>query len=189
MTPKQKRLTSDIAELSKLFRLDVSEAVSAKSGVWRTTYLETIKRYMIRGQIVHWYTFADEMLACRIAWYFFGKSKTFGELWRTKRFQRFNHYILDQLALLPKLRLADEIEEIPGPLRNDIERLNTLRNGMAHSFFPENRRAAKLTWKGQDIFSVPGAETMAADMSAIFKHLDAYAPRWGRIWKSAAKPT
>lgn len=181
LTSKQKRLVSELGELSKLFSVNIESACETKSSVWRTTYLETIKRQLVRGQIVHWYTFIDEMLACRIARYFFGKSKPFPTLWRTKRFQRFNHYILDQQSLLQKLRLAHAIKPVPKPLVNDIERLNSLRNSMAHSFFPENRRTANLSWKSHDMFSVVGATAMQSDMQTIFDHFYAEVPHAHRL--------
>jgi len=94
LTAKQKRLTSEIQQLCELFGIEVRRASSITKAIWRTTYLESVKRQLIRGLVIHWYTYTDEMLGCGIAWYFFGKRRSFPELWRTKRFQRLNHYIL-----------------------------------------------------------------------------------------------
>jgi hypothetical protein len=41
---------------------------------------------------------------------------------------------------------------LPTKIYKDLVALNELRNGLAHSFFPENRRV-KPGWKGADIFS------------------------------------
>ena len=168
LTKKQAALVFELSEIAQLFKMDVALAL-AQRGKWKSTYLEVIKRELVRGKIVHWYTYRDELLACRIARYFFGKSKRFQGLWRTKRFKRFNHYVLDQQALLQKLRFAREIKPVPREIVADIERLNSIRNGMAHSFFPENRRAAKLQWKGKDLFFLDGARAMSEDMRAIIE--------------------
>lgn len=181
LTTKQKRLLTELDQLSKLFSVDPAATRDIPSSFWRTTRLELIKRQVIRSQIIHWYTFTDELLACRIALHFFGKSRPLATLWRSKRFQRFNHYILDEQNLLQKLRLAHAIKPIPKPIAADINRLNSLRNGMAHSFFPENRRAHDLTWKSHDVFSIAGATAMNNDVQAIFDHFFpeipyAYAP-------------
>jgi len=70
---------------------------------------------------------------------------------------------------------------VPKPLVNDIERLNSLRNSMAHSFFPENRRTANLSWKSHDMFSVVGATAMQSDMQTIFDHFYAEVPHAHRL--------
>jgi len=75
------------------------------------------------------------------------------------------------------------IKAISRPIVENIERLNALRNGMAQSFLPENRRAAALSWKGQDMFSVAGSTAMSDDMALVFEHLDQYAPPSARVWK------
>lgn len=49
----------------------------------------------------------------------------------------------------------------------DINRLNTLRNAIAHAFFPENLRSSKPTWKGKDIFSIEGLRQFSEDIAKI----------------------
>jgi hypothetical protein len=115
-----------------------------------------------------WYTLIDEFLANRICRYFFGRKRSFPELWRTKRFQLFNHHVIEQLSLLEKHRLAKAIRSLPKPVSRDIEALNILRNGLAHSFFPENLKSAKPIWKGKDIFTLEGITQLDTDMQALF---------------------
>jgi len=55
----------------------------------------------------------DEFLNMIICWQYFGKRRPFPQLWRTKRFKSFNHFILDKLYLLQKLDLVRSIHEIP----------------------------------------------------------------------------
>ena len=57
-------------------------------------------------------------------------------MWRTKKFRIFVHHILDEVYLLPKLKIAGQIGEVPKEVRESIERVNALRNALAHSFFP-----------------------------------------------------
>jgi hypothetical protein len=49
-----------------------------------------------------------------------------------------------------------------------IQALNGLRNAMAHSFLPENKRdyrkTGMVTWKGKDIYKTEGIEQFNADM-------------------------
>ena len=56
----------------------------------------------------------------------------------------------------------------------DIERLNALRNGLAHAFFPENLKKSKPEWKGKKIFSLEGLRFFLDDMAKLdgyFLHL------------------
>ncbi len=141
--------------------------------------LVMVKHKLIRGQITMWYTLIDEFLANRICRYFFGVERSFPQLWRTTKFRRFNHFIVETLTLLEKLRLAREIKPIPKAICQDIERLNALRNGMAHSFFPENLRTLKPLWKGQDVFSIGGLRVLEADMNKV----TSYFFRRERMWQ------
>jgi hypothetical protein len=65
---------------------------------------------------------------------------------------------------MEKLRFVKSIRKLPKTVVSDVERLNTLRNGIAHAFFPENRRSAKPKWKGEHIFTLDGIEAFIHDM-------------------------
>ena len=133
----------------------------------RSPLLEVMKNKFVRGQIIIWYTLIDEFLNAEICHYYFGKKRSFPQLWRLKRFQLFNHFILEELYPLQKLRLVKAFRSVPKSISQIIEGLNALRNGLAHAFFPENLRKVKPTWKGKNIFSLQGAELFMADMEKV----------------------
>ena len=116
------------------------------------------------------YTLIDEFLNTRIAHFFFGRKKPFWKLWRTKRFRLFNYHVLEELSLLKKLQLVRAITPIPSAIRDDIERLNSLRNGIAHAFFPENLKKAKPVWKGENIFTLKGVRQFQDDMRKVIDY-------------------
>jgi len=99
--------------------------------------------------------------------YFFGAKADFIKLWKTQKFKNFNYYVVESLSLMEKLRFVKSTIKVPKGLAADIDRLNTLRNGIAHAFYPENLRSAKPTWKGKDIFSLAGIEAFVADMAQL----------------------
>lgn len=68
--------------------------------------------------------------------FFFGHKRSFIELWKTKLFKLFNYHVLEELSLMAKLRFVKSISKVPKSVAADIERLNALRNGLAHAFFP-----------------------------------------------------
>ncbi len=136
LTKKQKELINELDEITSLLTLDYQNFHKyEKEG--RTSYLEAAKDKIIRGQIIVWYTLVDELLNMELCHYFFGKKHSFIKLWKTKKFQNFNYYVLEELYLLQKLRFVKSIKKIPKSISNDIEKINYLRNGLTHSFFPK----------------------------------------------------
>ncbi len=116
------------------------------------------------------YTLIDEFLSVIICHYYFRKPKqefTFRGLWRTKKFQIFAHYFLDDTYLMKKMEIASGIKEIPSPIKSAIARINGVRNAIAHSFFPENRRRykaqKKVMYQGADIFGKEGVAKFLED--------------------------
>ena len=166
LTAKQRRLIHEIEQIADTFGLNYQDIRNYEREA-RTPVLEIMKNKLVRGQVILWYTLVDEFLNNKICQYYFGRKRGFPKLWKTKRFRRFNHYILEELYPLQKLRLVNAIRKVPKAIARDIEALNALRNGLAHAFFPENSRKSKPQWKGHNIFSFEGAERFQADMFAL----------------------
>ena len=146
LTKKQRALVEELRYLTSTLGLDPDEIVAGADPEARTTYLELAKDQIIRGAVILKYILMDEFLSAVICWHYFGKKRNFQQLWRTKRFKSFNYFILERLYLIQKLDLVRSIREIPKWVSSDLAALNELRNGIAHSFFPQNRRR-KPEWK------------------------------------------
>jgi hypothetical protein len=166
LTRKQKNLVKELRDLTSLLGLDF-EDIKLYRKKERTARLEVMKRHFIRGEVVHRYTLVDEELGVLLTYYFFGPKANFIRLWKTKRFKNFNYYVLEVLSFMEKLRFVKEIIPVPKRIAADIERLNNLRNGIAHSYFPENLRSARPTWKGKGIFSLDGLKAFQEDIYEI----------------------
>jgi hypothetical protein len=166
LTKKQRALVRELKEICAQFNFDYDN-VSAYDPKQRTIYLQAARDKFVRGQVIIWYTLVDEYLNNAMCRYYFGHKTSFPKLWRTKRFQIFNYHIIEELHLMQKLRHVRAFRLIPRAIVGDIERLNALRNGLAHAFFPENLRKSKPTWKGQDIFSLTGLNSLRADFGKI----------------------
>lgn len=167
LTRKQHHLIKELDELTILFGMDYHNINEYKDEA-KTPCLEVMKNKLVRSQVIISYTLVDEFLSNIICRFYFGKERSFQQLWRTKRFRIFNHYIIDNLYPLQKLDQVCEIISIPKPIANNIRALNDLRNGLVHSFFPENRRKSKPIWKGHSIFSIDGATHFQKDMQIIW---------------------
>jgi len=165
LTTKQRRLMKELDMVFSGLELDYWNA-ERWPPKWKSARLEVALRWVVRGEVVHQYMLVDELLACRLCWYFFGK-RPFPKLWRTDKFKLFNYHVIEELSLMPKLRFVKSISGVPKAIAADIERLNSLRNALAHSFFPENLKRYKPMWKGREIFSAAGFALFSEDMEKI----------------------
>lgn len=61
-----------------------------------------------------------------------------------------------------KLSVVDAIKSVPIDVSKAIRRVNDVRNDIAHTFFPENRRRyiadKHVTYRGSPLFSIEGLE-------------------------------
>jgi hypothetical protein len=162
----QRNLIKELDEIVELFGLNYRK-ISEIEKEARIPYIRLAKDQYIRSQVVMTYVVIDEFLGCAICNYFFGKKKGFMKLWRTKKFRNFNFYILEKLSLLNKLELAKIILMMPREIENAVRRVNDLRNGLAHSFFPENLRRNKPVYRNESIYSIKGLRLFEEDREKI----------------------
>jgi hypothetical protein len=153
----------------------------------RTTFLELMKDKLVRGEVISRYTLIDEFLTAIICNYYFRrqpKNQSFRRLWKTKQFKIFVHYIMDETHLLKKLAIVHAIEEVPRDVSSAIARINDVRNALAHSFFPENRRRyesdKKVMYLGLHIFTLEGVAAFQDDFQLADNYLmkRAYGVSW-----------
>ena len=97
-------------------------------------------------------------------------------MWNDKRFKHFIHYMLDEMYVLQKMRVVHSFTPIPSKFRDTIQRLNTLRNAIAHSLHPEARREhesdKKVLYRKRDIFSTEGMRVFVSDFDSLFHYLE-----------------
>lgn len=170
LTPKQKEMVKELDGIYRLIHMDYWN-IEEYPKEMRSGVLELQKRQAIVGEIVMEYTLVDEGLNDGICKYFFGSRESSIKLWRTKKFQNFNYYILEVLSLREKVRLVQSFDEIPANIAEYIDKLNALRNAVAHAFFPENlrgyRKWRKAIYRGKDIFTLEGIELFREDMGIV----------------------
>ena len=105
--------------------------------------MEVMKRELIRGEVIGQYTLIDDMLSTELCRYFL-PGKNLITQWTTKRFRRFNYYVIERLYLTQKLAFLKDVYVIPRRIASQIEEINALRNALAQAFFPENLRAYQM---------------------------------------------
>jgi hypothetical protein len=161
-------LLKELKEIAALTRVDYEDIDKYPPEV-RNTHLKIMKDQLVRSEVITAYVFIDEMLNRAICRYYFGRKneKDFKKMWRSNKFRHFNHYILEVLNPNEKLRLVKAIAVVPKHLAGNIESINALRNGLAHSLYPHQRRSQKPSYKGRDIFSVEGLRVFIEDMGEL----------------------
>jgi hypothetical protein len=170
LTQKEKGMVKELDDIYTVIAMDYWNIEKYPKEI-RTSVLELQRRQAIVGEIVTQYTLIDEGMSEEICKYFFGSSESSIQLWRTKKFQNFNYYILERLYVLQKLRLLGTFCEIPKNISQNVERLDALRNAVAHAFFPENlkdyKKWRKVVYKGKDIFTLEGIKLFREDMDSV----------------------
>jgi hypothetical protein len=167
LTRVQKRLYDEAREIAKEVMLDIWQIEAWPSAV-RIDILRVAIHRMVIAEVVVQYTLLDEILADLICRYYFKEKHThFGKLWKTKRFKTFVQYVLDEMYLLKKLEVVNQIESVPSDVRKTVQKVNAVRNSLAHSFFPENRKEyskkKKVLYGGKDLMSRDGLLTFKRD--------------------------
>ncbi len=178
---KQHSLQKELAAISEIVGVDYWNILDRERDA-RTPTLEVMKRELVRGEVVGKYTLIDDLLSTELCKYFLPGRGPIAQ-WKTKRFRRFNYFVLERLYLTQKLALVKDIYHIPRNISSTIEEVNALRNAMAHAFFPENLRAYQMKgrlaprkpitvlYKGQDVFTASGVERFVHDCHEIIDFL------------------
>ena len=184
LTRTQKRLVEDLDKIMSVAGLDYWNILDRDPAYdqHRTVVLQAIMREIVRGEVVSQYTLIDEQLGSTICNYMFDNKK-FMRLWKTKKFERFNYFILEKMSLMEKLAFVKDVYRVSRTIAADIENINAIRNALAHAFFPENLRAyrtkhgsafRKLTgprYKGVDIFTFDGLDRFLDDSHRVVQFL------------------
>ena len=129
ITRTQRKLANEVRGLLDYLMLDPDVILADKEVEARIPLLKSAKDQIIRSDIVLQYVLMDELLNIRIRRHYFGK-RNFRQLWKTKRYRSFQHFVLDKIYLLQKLELLCSLRDIPKSVRSDLHALNDLRNAI-----------------------------------------------------------
>jgi hypothetical protein len=177
LTQRQRKLIRELEEIASVVRIDYWN-IRDREKEARTPVLEVTKRELIRGEVIGQYTLIDDLLSTEVCLYFL-PGKDLIKQWKTKKFRRFNYYVIERLYMTQKLAFLKDVYDVPRDIASRIEEINALRNAMAHAFFPENLRVYQMKgrpgprkpvivrYRGQDLFSVEGVTAFVADCSRI----------------------
>jgi hypothetical protein len=167
LTRTERKLRAEIEKIASIVSMDVWNIEKFRGN--RITRLRMMKDKFVRAYVIQQYGFIDEYLTDIICNYYFHRPKEghYGRLWKTKRFRVFVHYLMDETYPLKKLSMVEAIKDVPADVAKAIRRINDVRNAIAHSLFPENRRRhmadKKLLYQGSDLFTFDGIQKFWLD--------------------------
>ncbi len=177
LTRTERRLRREVEDIAAAVDMDVWNLERYEPEL-RAQSLRIMKDQLVRGSVIIKYTLIDEYLTDIICNYYFhgpDKELSYQELWKTKRFRIFVHYLMDEIFLLKKLAVVEAIMTIPKEVSKAVKRINDVRNDLAHSFFPQNRRRykekRKVMYNGVHLFTRQGVEAFEQDYDAAEKFL------------------
>jgi hypothetical protein len=177
LTRAERKLKSEVEDIAVLVDMDVWKIEEHYKPRFRKFKLETMRDKFVRSEVIYRYTFIDEYLTDVICDYYFHrpkKSVSYRQLWRTKHFKVFVHFLMDETFLLKKLAMVEAIRDLPTNVSNSIKRINDVRNALAHSFFPQNRRRymadKKVMYRGTHLFSREGVLKFHEDYEVVEKY-------------------
>jgi hypothetical protein len=177
LTRAQRKLQTEVRDIALLIDLDFWAIEENYEPRYRTDKLELMRDKLVRSEVIYRYNLIDEFLTCVICDYYFPRPKrstSYAKLWRTKHFKVFVHYLMDETFLLRKLSVVEAIKKVPKDVSNSIKRINDVRNALAHSLLPENRRRymedKKVTYKGVELFSHAGVLKFHEDYDLVHDH-------------------
>jgi hypothetical protein len=82
---------------------------------------------------------------------------------------------LDNIYLLNKRQIVNDIKPLPKDINSQIGLVNDIRNAVAHSFFPQNRRQfkhdKKVVYKKLDLYTRDGLKQFMEDTHVVIAHL------------------
>jgi hypothetical protein len=116
LTRTERKLQAEVEDIALLVDLDFWAVEEHYKPDYRAAKLHLMRDKLIRSEVISKYTMIDEFLTDVICDYYFrrpNKSESYQKLWRTKHFQVFVHYLMDETFLLKKLSFVEAIKKVP----------------------------------------------------------------------------
>ena len=172
LTAEEERAVEELEEIYNLLDMDYWNVEEWPEPL-RASGLKLAKRRAVMGQLISQYTMSDEMLKREICRYFFGADEGMSEPSGVDKHKNFSDRILERLYVLQKMAVVRSFCTVPKDIIEKVNKVDYLRNAVAHSLFPEftrdYRERWKLPYKGKDIFKVEGLKLFLEDMKSVNK--------------------
>lgn len=136
-----------------------------------------IKEKIIRWHIVMTHTYLDYLITEKINRHYFKmwNISLLNKISKDKKVKTFNHQIMEWLWFLKKLEVLKELSLITENDYNTIQKINSLRNSLAHIFdfwtSKKHNQDWTIKYKNNDIFEISWIQIYNFDYNNILSAL------------------
>jgi len=161
MDKHTRKINKRIKEVEWFFELSGLGSLKEKSeGIMIFPNLDSQQRQLVNNIILNTYLQINSKFDILVSNFFFNHCQNnyepVVEITTSDRFKVFQSYILDEMPFLRKLSILKTFITIPKEVIKNIEKINDLRNAIAHSLIPEKLRNDRTLYSGKSIYTKDG---------------------------------
>lgn len=132
---------------------------------------------MVIAEVIVQYTLIDQVLGEIISSYFLGVEpkmiRSSSEVAENEHI--FSQQVLDEMFMLRKMGIVHAISPLPSNITSIIRKINAVRNALAHSFYPEDRKEYKskgrVLYSGLNIRTLDGLIRFRDDANEVHREI------------------
>lgn len=177
MSTREQKVNKHKNEIRKLKELNGLNDIldTSEKNTYTFSQLEGQKRQLITVLILNSYLQIDAKMSILVANFFFHHCSKEWEVVQkvvnSKEFLVFSKKLLNEMPFLRKVSVIKEFVVIPKDTLTTINKLNDLRNAIAHSLMPEQLGEERVKYKGKLIFTLTGAKLIKQDVGKVMSFL------------------
>ncbi len=177
MNQREKKINKDQLEIDSLLKLVNLQKITDKgpSDIYTFTNLEGQKRQLIRMMILESYLQIDAKMSILVTDFLFhhcqDKHEDMVKITNSKEYLVFTDKLLKEMPFIRKVVVIKGFIAVPSDITSNLNKINDLRNAIAHSLIPENLGNERVLYKGKKVFSLEGAKLFNKDVSKIMTYL------------------
>jgi len=161
MNKHVRKINKRIKEVEWFFKLSGLSSLRDKTeDIMIFPNLESQQKQLVNNIILNTYLQINSKLDILISNFFFNHCQNnyepVVEITTSDRFRVFQSHILDEMPFLRKLSILKTYTIIPKEIIKNIEKINDLRNAVAHSLIPEKLRNDRTLYLGKSIYTKEG---------------------------------
>lgn len=164
----------EVIELAGLKKIEIPEDLT-KPYITILPDIEKQKRRIITMMVLGEYLQIDSKMSVLVTNFFFkhcqGTWEATQSIVETTEFEVFQKKIVNEMPFLRKLSILKEIYEIPKDIVSKVNKVNDLRNAIAHSLVPENLEHNRTLYNEQSIFTNAGIKAFLTDVQSVMDFL------------------
>jgi hypothetical protein len=177
MNKRETKINKDQKEIGNLLKIVGLEKIEdgGPRDIYTFTNLEGQKRRLIRMMILEDYLQIDSKMSILVTDFLFHHcQKEYEDMLKvttSKEYLVFTDKLLKEMPFLRKVAVIKGFLSVPSDIVSGLNKINDLRNAIAHALIPESLGEERVLYKGELIFSLKGAKLFNKDTTKIMTYL------------------